>query len=210
MTDSSMDKRMDSRSDSRADSRSDSRADPRSDSRVSDGSASRPGSTRGSRSSGRASSLSESSIRRVCTFWLGRSLYALDVRVVRRILPIEGAVPVPRAHSAIVGLQIQRGMAVPLVNGAELLGLSESFDASQASVALLVEADGMNFGLTIGRVDAVLDVRKDALRRRTSESEPEAIAGVFDAIGDPPRAATLISTGALLHRVQQLRFSKNK
>lgn len=193
-----------------SDSRSEARSDSKADSRGSDGSESRIGSSRRSGSSTRGSSLSESSIRRVCTFWLGKSLYALDVRAVRRIMPIEGAVPVPRVNSAIVGLQIQRGIPVPLINVVEVLGLSEAFDALQATTALVIEAEGLHFGLTIGRVDAVLDVKKESLRRRTSESEPEVIGGVFDGIGDPPRAATLISTTQLLQRVNRIRFHKNK
>jgi chemotaxis signal transduction protein len=187
---------------------SESRAESPRDSRASDGSGSEIGSTRGSRSSQRASSLSTTSIRRVCTFWIGRTLYALDVRAVRRIIAIENAVPVPRAQAAVVGLQIQRGAAVPLIDIVQLLELQEKFDASKATTALVVEADRLVFGVAIDRVDAVINVGKDALRRRTSESEPEVFAGVFDEIGSPPRSATLLHTEKLLERVGGIRFHR--
>jgi chemotaxis signal transduction protein len=144
--------------------------------------------------------------KRICAFVLGRSLYGVDVRIVRRILPVTNAIPVPRTDSAVVGLQIQRGVAVPLLNPCELLGLREQFDAGAATTALVIESEGLHFGLTISRVDAVVTVRREDLRPRTSESEPEVIAGVYEAVGSPPQPVTLLSSEQLLKRVARLRF----
>jgi purine-binding chemotaxis protein CheW len=164
-----------------------------------------PGSSRGSQRGSR-STTSFGTPKRICTFLLGKNMYAVDVRIVRRILPINNAVPVPRSNSAIVGLQIQRGVTVPLLNACELLGLHETFDAHTAPTALVIEADGLHFGLTIARVDAVVTVRREDLRARTSESEPEVIAGIYEAVGTPPQPVTLVSTEELLKRVSRLRF----
>jgi chemotaxis signal transduction protein len=145
--------------------------------------------------------------KRIVAFLLGEHMYAVDVRIVRRILPVSNAVPVPRSHSALVGLQIQRGAAVPLLNTCELLGLSESaFDAHAAPTALVIETDGLTFGLTITRVDAVIPVRREDLRLRTGVSEPDGIAGIYEAVGTPPQPVTLVSTEELLKRVARMRF----
>ena len=170
-------------------------------------SASESGLLPGSPGSQSASSQGGGAPKRICTFLLGEHLYAVDVRIVRRILPISNAVPVPRSHSAIVGVQIQRGVAVPLLNACELLGLSETaFDAHAAPTALVIETDALHFGLTISRVEAVIAVRREDLRLRTSESEPEVIAGIYEAVGTPPQPVTLVSTEELLKRVARLRF----
>jgi chemotaxis signal transduction protein len=103
-------------------------------------------------------------------------------------------------------MQIQRGVAVPLLDACALLGLREKFDAHTAPTALVIESDGLHFGLTIARVDAVVTVNREDLRPRTSESEPEVIAGIYEAVGTPPQPVTLVSTEELMKRVSRLRF----
>lgn len=165
-------------------------------------------STRGSRTRTKGSRTQEGKIRRVCAFWLGSTLYALDVRVVRRIIPIQDAVPVPKTDPCVVGLQIQRGSAVTLINAVGLLGLREAFDPDKCGTALVVEADNLYFGIVIDRIESVVNAPTETFRRRTSDAEPEVIAGVYEALGDPPQPATLLDTDYILARVNQLRFKK--
>jgi purine-binding chemotaxis protein CheW len=142
-------------------------------------------------------------------FRLGNSTYGVDVKAVKRIVSIEGVVPVPRSTNSIIGLQIIRGAAVPIVSLAEVLSLAEPLElARQARTALVLAVGGVECGVAVERIDGVSDVRKAQLQPRSSDAEPAAIAGVYSAVGQPPQPVTLLSLEEISRRVQEIRIRK--
>lgn len=165
---------------------------------------------RSASSAGSSRAASSSTPRRVCVFRLGNSTYGVDVKAVRRIVTIEGLVPVPRSPSSLIGLQIIRGVAIPVVSLAEVLSLAEPLDqVRQAHMALVLVLDGVECGAAIERIEGVFDVRKAELQPRSSDAEPAAIAGIYPAVGDPPQPVTLLSIREISHRIHELRIRKH-
>lgn len=180
-----------------------------SESQGSVGSQSESGTPRRSSSGGSSRAASLSAPRRICVFRLGNSTYGLDVKAVRRIVAIDGIVPVPRSPASLIGLQIIRGAAIPIISLTEVLSLPEPIEqARQARTALVLFLDGIECGAAIERIDGVADVRKAELLPRSSDAEPAAIAGIYPAVGEPPQPVTLLSVEEIARRIQELRIRK--
>lgn len=62
---------------------------------------------------------------RVCVFILSNSMYAVDLRHILEVLPIESITPIPGMPPVVIGMTNVRGSVVPIVDLRLLLGLPQ-------------------------------------------------------------------------------------
>jgi chemotaxis signal transduction protein len=98
----------------------------------------------------------------ICTFWIGRDCFGLDVDLVNEVLLVEAIHPIPWAPSALLGLFNSRGQVVPVINLATLLGLAsdptDSHGAQAAQTAILLKADALVAAAVIDRPGLVVQL----------------------------------------------------
>src|SRR5712692_812238 len=63
---------------------------------------------------------------RVCLITLSGSLFAIDLRSVREVFPVDSVTPVPGMPTVLAGVTNLRGVVVSLVDVRPLLGLQNS------------------------------------------------------------------------------------
>jgi purine-binding chemotaxis protein CheW len=134
-------------------------------------------------------------------FAVGGTTLAIDVQQVREVARCPAVTPLPKAPALIEGVIDLRGRVIPVVDlGRALFGLPACDDPLARVVVL--EADGLVFGLRVGVAADVLSLPAAALE------EPPALAthAGYDAVravvrreGEPP--VLVLSVEHLLERV---------
>jgi purine-binding chemotaxis protein CheW len=151
--------------------------------------------------SGRSAGSSSRSIGRVCVFWIGKERFALDVSLVREVVTTSAVVPVPLAHSAVLGLFNLRGTPIPLVDLAPLLH-SESRSATGSDKALVIQQRSLSAALLIDRMDNVVELGGQLTA--ASDSDDAIVHGFLTEPGGA-RAVTILEPSILLQRLTELR-----
>jgi purine-binding chemotaxis protein CheW len=108
-------------------------------------------------------SISEES-RRVLTFEVDATAYAVAVERVREIVRIRPITPVPRVSRDVRGIISLRGEIVEVVDLRRRLGL-DSIDPIRSTRIIVVSAeDGRVAGLLVDAVHEVLSIEEDSIR----------------------------------------------
>jgi purine-binding chemotaxis protein CheW len=91
----------------------------------------------------------------LATFEVHGREYAIDVTQIREIVRAREVTPLPRAPDLIEGVIDLRGTVVPVVDLGRALG-QERVEAGPSSRIVLLEVDGLIFGLRVGAAIEVL------------------------------------------------------
>lgn len=98
----------------------------------------------------------------LATFEVHGREYAIDVTQIREIVRAEEVTPLPKAPALIEGVVDLRGRVVPVVDlGFALDG--ERIVSDEATRIVLLEVDGLAFGLRVGAAREVLGAEAAAL-----------------------------------------------
>jgi purine-binding chemotaxis protein CheW len=98
----------------------------------------------------------------LATFELHGQDFAIDVTQIREIVRAGKLTPLPKAPRLIEGVVDLRGTVVPVVDLGRALG-GAPVDAGAAARIVLIEVDGLLFGLRVGGATEVLGAEAGAL-----------------------------------------------
>jgi purine-binding chemotaxis protein CheW len=149
------------------------------------------------------SSKTGSSKTRVCTFWLGKRRFGVDVALVGEVVVIESFVPVPLAPDAVLGIMNLRGMPVAIVDFAVLLGDGTEHD-DDPKVALVLKSDDLIVGLAVDGLDSVVSSDSAPIRSDADDEHP-LVAGFLE-LDDDARVVTLLEARALIEKLGSMRY----
>ena len=153
---------------------------------------------------------SESTVRHLVTFRLGRQTYALPIEPIAQIVEMVTITPIPQVNHSVEGVINVRGTAVPVVNLRCHLGLPEAkWQEPKAPYGLhtpiiLVQAGERMIGLIVDQVEDVLNISADQITR-PKDILPE---GLSDA--PPVQGLLYTSQGAVLLLDLEHLFASNQ
>jgi purine-binding chemotaxis protein CheW len=143
--------------------------------------------------------LEHSEIELAC-FTVGAVTLALDVQVVREVARCPQLTPLPQAPRLIEGVADLRGRVIPVVDlGRALLG--QPVDDALARV-VIVESDGLVFGLRVGNAADVVTLSTEALDvapALATQAGYDAVRAVVRREGQAP--VLVLSLEHLLERI---------
>jgi purine-binding chemotaxis protein CheW len=97
--------------------------------------------------------------------------YAVDVGSVLEVVPVGRLTPVPSTPAFVLGLTTVRGRVLPVMDLAPVLGIDAREDREDSHV-VVVQADGVAFGIAAGGVDGP--------ERHEAEKLEAEMVGVLD------------------------------
>ena len=151
--------------------------------------------------------LRDGSVVNLACFEVAGQDFALEVTTVREIVRVVEVAPLPNAPALIEGVIDLRGIVIPVVDLATVLGVGKASPTLQARIVVL-ELDGIVLGL---RVDAATDVM--TIDAKHLEDVPElATEAGYDAIRHVVRRegaapVMVLSLDALLEAVYRSALS---
>jgi purine-binding chemotaxis protein CheW len=133
---------------------------------------------------------SESTLSLAC-FEVGGALYALEVGSLREIVRPLPITPLPGAPASIEGVTELRGSLLVVVDLARLLGRDAAGDGPRTRIVVL-EVDGLAFGLRVDAAVDVLGIAADRLEEVPALARPGAHGSVRRALRRPGQAPVLV------------------
>jgi purine-binding chemotaxis protein CheW len=134
-------------------------------------------------------------------FVLGEVTLAVDVQQVREVARCPAITPLPHAPELIEGVVDLRERVIPVVDlGRAMLG--RSLEGDPLARVVIVEVDGLVFGLRVGSEAEVATLRASALEEApalATQAGYEAIRAVVRRENAPP--VLVISVEHLLERI---------
>jgi len=109
-------------------------------------------------------------LRRLVSFELAGTPYALPVERVREIVRIRPITPMPRVPREVLGVVSLRGEIVQVVDARRRLGLEETPATRASRVVVVYGGDDGVAGLLVDAVTGVLPVAEEALRPASGEA----------------------------------------
>lgn len=100
----------------------------------------------------------ERDLRQMVIFSLGVEKYAIDVKVMKRIVWAGNITPVPGIPAYILGILNLGGDIVSAVDLRQLLGLKMSSQSASKSSLMVTSSKGIEVGLVVDSVDDVIDL----------------------------------------------------
>ncbi|GKS58770.1 chemotaxis protein CheW [Nitrospira sp.] len=137
---------------------------------------------------------------RVCLVTIGTELFAIDLRYVREVFPVEHTTPVPKMPAVIVGVANLRGTIMPLVDVRSALGLGGT--VSDEQFAVVIRHGAQQVGLIVDEVPEIRTVSRDEVLASPSQPDRAArpfISGILPVEG---RMGGMVEVPALLARVE--------
>lgn len=145
--------------------------------------------------------------RGVCTFWLGKRHFGLDVSLVGEVVTIDTVTRVPMSPEPLRGLFNLRGAPVALLDLGPVLGLPDTHAAAVDTLsALVVRDDDLLVAFVIDRMEAVVPAGRGVMTDAAADDHP-AVRGFLELPG-VANAVTVLDPGALLERLEAVRFVK--
>ena len=126
--------------------------------------------------------LEESAVVQYVVFKLGRERYALEVRLVEEIQPVNELTRIPCTPAFVLGAVNVRGRILPVIDVKSFLGLVPA-ELTPTSKIIVVETSDLELGVIADQVDEVMDIRFDEIKTQIetlSGSSEEFIKGVTD------------------------------
>lgn len=96
---------------------------------------------------------------RVCLAAIGGELFAIDLRYIREVFPVEQVTPVPKMPSVIVGVANLRGTIMPLVDVRSALGTLST--AGSQKFAIVIKHGQQQVGLLVDDVPEIRTVSQE-------------------------------------------------
>lgn len=141
-----------------------------------------------------------------CAFWLGERRFGVDVALVGEVTQLDDITPIPLAHAALTGLFNLRGMPLPAVELASVLGFDDaSRQAGRGHTALVVRAGELVAGLLIDRMDAVIAAGNGSFTAPAAADENPLVVGFLEGaeVGD---VITVLDSAGLVSRLRRIGF----
>ena len=108
---------------------------------------------------------------RVCVFTIDDGYYAVDLRHIREVLPIESITPIPGMPPVVIGMTNVRGSVVPIVDLRLLLGLRPR---QLPPFAVVLRHEGYELAVLVDRSPEIMTVRPDQFELSQSPSQDSA------------------------------------
>jgi purine-binding chemotaxis protein CheW len=105
---------------------------------------------------------------RVCVFTIDDGCYAVDLRHIREVLPIESITPIPGMPPVVIGMTNVRGSVVPIVDLRLLLGLRPR---QLPPFAVVLRHADYELAILVDRSPEIMTVRPDQFELIQSSSE---------------------------------------
>ena len=98
----------------------------------------------------------ESEVRHLMIFMLGKEKYALDMKYLKKVMWAKNITRVPGLPPHILGIINIRGEIISVVDMKMLLGLS--YETAEKPSIMITSAHGIETGLLVDSVDAIIDL----------------------------------------------------
>ena len=98
------------------------------------------------------------------TFFLGDEEYGVEILKVREIIGLLPITRVPRTADCVRGVVNLRGKVIPVVDLRLRFGLPAA-EATAQTVIIVVQANGLEFGVVVDRVSEVSDFAPDSVEK---------------------------------------------
>jgi purine-binding chemotaxis protein CheW len=135
----------------------------------------------------------------LCSFFVGKEEYVVDIMRVEEILPPQKVIPVPRAPSFVEGMLHVRGVLLPVVDLRQRLSGAEAGGPVAPKTRLLVCLLGRRrLALRVDRVTEVVRVRKSEIKPAPALLSPGRAPFIVGVCGTPERPRLLLDIKALL------------
>lgn len=136
---------------------------------------------------------------RVCLITLSGGLFALDLRSVREVFPVESITPVPGMPSVLSGVTNLRGVVVPLVDVRSLLGLSTA--GAPQKIGVVIHHGTNQVGVLVDQVPEIRTVQQDQFLPAPTTGEADAQSFVSTILRIEDRMGGLLEVPTLLARM---------
>jgi len=136
----------------------------------------------------------------IILFFVGREIFAIDIKKVERIAELQPITKVPRAPGFVRGIMNLAGRIITMIDVDKVLGLE---DETQIDQVVLLEHPGMNLGLVTGQTTNVLSVDEEFLTGDTilrDESKGEVFVSSVFTEGD--KIINLLDVDKLVNYVE--------
>jgi purine-binding chemotaxis protein CheW len=133
---------------------------------------------------------------RVCLITLSGGLFALDLRSVREVFPVESITPVPGMPSVLSGVTNLRGVVVPLVDVRSLLGLSTA--GAPQKIGVVIRHGANQVGVLVDQVPEIRTVQQDQFLPAPMTGETDAQSFVSTILRIEDRMGGLLEVPTLL------------
>ncbi len=133
---------------------------------------------------------------RVCLIVLSGGLFAIDLRSVREVFPVESITPVPGMPSVLSGVTNLRGVVVPLVDVRSLLGLSTT--GTPLKFGVVIHHGANQVGVLVDQVPEIRTVQQDQFLPAPQSGEAEARPFIATILRIEDRLGGLLEVPTLL------------
>lgn len=137
---------------------------------------------------------------RVCVALIGGELFALDLRYVREVFPVEHLTPVPKMPSVIVGVANLRGTIMPLVDVRAALGLAGH--AAGQKYAVVINHGTQQVGLLVDEVPEIRTIAKETLLAPPAQQDRAARPFISAMVSFEGRMGGMVEVPTLLAGVE--------
>ena len=140
---------------------------------------------------------------RVCVFCLGGEQYAVDLRNIREVFPVESITPVPGMPLMLMGVTNLRGSVVPVVDLRLLLRLPQS--EASAPFAVVLRHEEYQLAVLVDRSPEITTVLPEQFTSEPQKHHEES--GILEpflvgtlTINDQP--ASILDVARLMEHVE--------
>jgi len=136
---------------------------------------------------------------RVCLVTLSGGLFALDLRSVREVFPVESVTPVPGMPSVLSGVTNLRGVVISLVDVRMLLGLSAT--GAPQKFGVVIHHGANQVGMLVDQVPEIRTVQPDQFLPAPQAGDRDAQPFVSTILRIEDRMGGLLEVPTLLARM---------
>jgi len=105
------------------------------------------------------------------SFYIDDALYAQSIHDVREIVPHREASPVPGSPNEVEGIVNIRGDVISVINGRQLMGLSNNHNNQEDSAILIIENQSNLLGFSIDKIGEIVGFNNDDIERNHAEHD---------------------------------------
>jgi purine-binding chemotaxis protein CheW len=115
-------------------------------------------------------------------FRLHHLQYGIEARLVQEILPLPELTPIAQAPPDIIGILNLRGQILPMIH-LDLLQANPSRECNLSDYAIIVQWEGLDFGMVVHQVNEVLELSPEVIQTEpydglSSDINTAFIAGI--------------------------------
>ena len=115
---------------------------------------------------------------RVCVFTIDDDYYAIDLRHIREVFPIESITPIPGMPPVVIGMTNVRGSVVPIVDLRLLLGLPPG---ELPPFAVVLRHEAYELAILVDRSPEIISVTPDRFEMSLQSSQDsEAVRQIIN------------------------------